>query len=113
MSNALASKWKTGHPNLAQGSCVALQNLQLVTVPCNNSQPSFFNYRTDTFPVTSGKSYLGYLCEARPILTISGSDLCQFPFQYQGKTFTSCSMDNNTLLNNNGAPWCATEVSWV
>jgi hypothetical protein len=46
----------------------------------------------------------------RPIPTLGGTDLCYFPFQYQGVTYTSCSLDNNTLLNNNGAPWCATEV---
>ena len=54
--------------------------------------------------------FLGYLCETRAIYTSTGTDMCFFPFTYQGQTFYSCSFANNTLLNNNGAPWCATEV---
>jgi hypothetical protein len=31
---------------------------------------------------------LGYLCETRAIYTSTGSDMCTFPFTYQGKTYT-------------------------
>jgi len=37
---------------------------------------------------TSTKPFLGYLCETRAIYTSTGSDMCTFPFTYQGKTYT-------------------------
>ncbi len=43
-------------------------------------------------------------------MTLAWNDMCQFPFSYLGKTYLSCSFENNSLLNNNGLPWCATEV---
>jgi hypothetical protein len=41
----LTPSWKSGYPNPAQGPCVALQNLMLVNVACDNSQNVYFDYK--------------------------------------------------------------------
>ena len=68
---------------------------------------------SDGLEAQSTKPFLGYLCETRAIYTQTGNDMCWFPFSFQGKTYTSCSFENNTLLNNSGLPWCATEVLYA
>ena len=95
-----------------QGACVAFKHLKLVNVPCDNSLGYYFDYNTDGDPTTATKPLLGYLCETRQTLLLSGTDMCYFPFVFQGITYTSCSLVNNSLLNNHGAPWCATEVTF-
>ena len=104
-------KKKKNYYFYSQGNCVAWKHLKLVNVPCDNSLATFHDVTTDGDAKNSTKTFLGYLCETRQIQTINGADMCYFPFVYQGNTYTSCSFENNTLLNNNGAPWCATEVS--
>jgi hypothetical protein len=36
-----------------------------------------------------------------------------FDIEFENCLILSCSLENNTLLNNNGAPWCATDVSSI
>jgi hypothetical protein len=110
MIPVLKPLWKTGYPDLTKGFCVAWQNLLLITVPCDNTAGTYYDFNVDGDPNATPNFILGYLCETRPIPTLAGNDMCYFPFQYQGKNYTGCSFDNNTLLNNNGLPWCATEV---
>ena len=112
MSTVLNTYWSTGYPVPTGGLCIALQYMKFVNVPCDNSLGSYYTYTANGDASTNTKAVLGYLCETRPIPTQGGGDLCQFPFQYQGQNYTSCAFVNNTLLNNNGAPWCATEVEY-
>ena len=110
MTAVLKPLWKLGNPDVTKGICVAWQNLALVTVPCDNTGGFYFDFASGDDPSATTKYILGYLCETRQIQTLAGNEMCYFPFQYIGKTYTSCSFENNTLLNNNGLPWCATEV---
>lgn len=109
MSAYLSSLWSTGYPKSDGNTCVAFKYLKLVTVPCNSST-FYYDNGNDGDPTTTTKPLLGYLCETRLMTTASGTDTCYFPFQYQGKTYSSCSLENNTLINSNGAPWCMTDV---
>jgi hypothetical protein len=100
------------YPKYLAFNIVSFNNIAL-----SNNWPLQMNNLDNSIKLTQGglasastKPFLGYLCETRPITTLAGTDMCQFPFSYQGKTYTSCSFENNSLLNNNGAPWCATEV---
>jgi hypothetical protein len=103
--------WNTGYPKTNSGTCVAFQNLKLVNTYCdNNSNTTYYNFASGASEAATTMPLLGYLCETRHIYTASGTDMCYFPFTYQGKTYTSCSFESNSQLNNNGAPWCATEV---
>lgn len=104
--------WSTGYPKVGNGTCVAFKYLKLVNVPCNATS-MYFNLTADGDPTTTSKPLLGYLCETRIMTTLSGTDSCTFPFTYQGKTYTSCSYDDNSVLNNNGLPWCVTDVSRI
>ena len=111
LANTLTPMWDTGYPKTDGGACVAFRNLKLVNTFCqNNNNSTYFNFADGTSEAATTIPLLGYLCETRHIYTSTGSDMCHFPFTYQGKTYMSCSYENNTLLNNNGAPWCATEV---
>jgi len=112
MSAYLSTLWATGYPNPNGNYCVAFKYLKLVNVPCDSSTPFYYDKANDTNPSTTTKPLLGYLCETRIMTDVTGTDSCYFPFQYVGKTYYSCSLDNNTLLNNNGAPWCASDVSY-
>lgn len=107
-SKVLTSLWDVGQPQSNNG-CIAFKHMKLVTTPCQSG--SYYNISTDGDPSLTQKPLLGYLCETRIMTTASGSDTCFFPFNYQGKTYTTCSYENNSLLNNNGLPWCMTDVS--
>ncbi len=109
LSTYLANLWSNGYPKSDGNVCVAFKSLKLVNVPCNSSA-FYYDNVNDGNPTTTSNPLLGYLCETRLMTTVSGTDTCYFPFQYQGKTYSSCSLDNNTLINNNGAPWCITDV---
>jgi hypothetical protein len=111
MTAVLNTYWKSGYPILTAGQCIALQQMKIINTPCDNVAGSYYAYTANDDASTNTKSVLGYLCETRPITIQGGGDLCQFPFKFQGKTYTSCALENNTLLGNNGQPWCATEVS--
>ena len=111
MTSVLKPMWQSGFPVSGQGNCVAMVNLKLINVFCDKlSGGNFYNFSSDGILSSTLKPVLGYLCETRHISTLGGTEMCRFPFVYQGRTYASCSFENNTMLNNNGAPWCATEV---
>ena len=43
MNQVLSTYWDTANPKATGGQCVALKNMKLVNVPCDNSVPTYFD----------------------------------------------------------------------
>jgi hypothetical protein len=84
-------------------TCVALDTIYLVNVPCEETA-YYYDGSDDT------KTALAYICEARVIRSKTSTDMCHFPFEFQNTIFTSCSTKPVATFNPDGKPWCATNV---
>jgi hypothetical protein len=77
-------EWGFGQPDPTGGkTCVGYLRGQLYSIPC-------YGYSKDATP-------LGYICEARPMDSLDPTKTCNFPFEYLGKTYDSCSHDTDAV----------------
>ena len=104
-------EWKSGYGPASDGTknCVAMEQLQLVNIPCDNTDSYYYSKATDGDDYNT-KPVLSYLCEARILETKDDAHTCQATFKYITSTYDSCSHAEVSGFVSAGTPWCATQV---
>lgn len=95
--------WAAGHPIVdTDGTfCLGIKNKEFYSLTCDTIYMKLANPRT----------YLGYICEARPNVAENPHKACVIPFKYDDgnglKVYDGC-INNGTDYYNK--PWCASHV---